>query len=132
MFVLFDFFFFFKQKTAYEMRISDWSSDVCSSDLWPLRKAAPLRSWQGRRRWSSVSCLFSSSSSRCRVQRARSGILRMNGCAEWTKRIPAATGGDRKSVVSGKSVSVRVALGGLRIIKKKKSKNYNMQEKQRK
>src|SRR3546814_19917645 len=30
MFVLF---FFFKQKTAYEMRISDWSSDVCSSDL---------------------------------------------------------------------------------------------------
>src|SRR3546814_7826807 len=28
-------FFFFKQKTAYEMRISDWSSDVCSSDLGP-------------------------------------------------------------------------------------------------
>src|SRR3546814_4643830 len=28
-----DHFFFFKQKTAYEMRISDWSSDVCSSDL---------------------------------------------------------------------------------------------------
>src|SRR3546814_11185340 len=26
--------FFFKQRTAYEMRISDWSSDVCSSDLW--------------------------------------------------------------------------------------------------
>src|SRR3546814_4194491 len=34
-------FFFFKQKTAYEMRISDWSSDVCSSDLWldPVEKA---------------------------------------------------------------------------------------------
>src|SRR3546814_2669488 len=30
--IVFDF-FFFKQKTAYEMRISDWSSDVCSSDL---------------------------------------------------------------------------------------------------
>src|SRR3546814_4724003 len=30
---LFYFCFFFKQKTAYEMRISDWSSDVCSSDL---------------------------------------------------------------------------------------------------
>src|SRR3546814_15225933 len=30
------FFFFFKQKTAYEMRISDWSSDVCSSDLLDL------------------------------------------------------------------------------------------------
>src|SRR3546814_15185282 len=33
MFVCISFFFFFKQKTAYEMRISDWSSDVCSSDL---------------------------------------------------------------------------------------------------
>src|SRR3546814_8022999 len=33
-YLCFDFgFFFFKQKTAYEMRISDWSSDVCSSDL---------------------------------------------------------------------------------------------------
>src|SRR3546814_6888763 len=32
-FVWFYFCFFFKQKTAYEMRISDWSSDVCSSDL---------------------------------------------------------------------------------------------------
>src|SRR3546814_8370113 len=31
-------FFFFKQKTAYEMRISDWSSDVCSSDLWGNRR----------------------------------------------------------------------------------------------
>src|SRR3546814_6547407 len=31
--IVFVFFFFFKQKTAYEMRISDWSSDVCSSDL---------------------------------------------------------------------------------------------------
>src|SRR3546814_6460637 len=31
--VFFSFVFFFKQKTAYEMRISDWSSDVCSSDL---------------------------------------------------------------------------------------------------
>src|SRR3546814_8953625 len=30
-------FFFVKQKTAYEMRISDWSSDVCSSDLWAGR-----------------------------------------------------------------------------------------------
>src|SRR3546814_7397228 len=33
--ILKDYFFFFKQKTAYEMRISDWSSDVCSSDLEP-------------------------------------------------------------------------------------------------
>src|SRR3546814_5051569 len=36
---LYMFFFFFKQKTAYEMRISDWSSDVCSSDLKDYPKA---------------------------------------------------------------------------------------------
>src|SRR3546814_16038609 len=59
-------FFFFKQKTAYEMRISDWSSDVCSSDLeckplsflllsrrsrLPLQPGLPLRrgaGWRGR------------------------------------------------------------------------------------
>src|SRR3546814_13659816 len=43
--IFFVFFFFFKQKTAYEMRISDWSSDVCSSDLravQPLADAAVL------------------------------------------------------------------------------------------
>src|SRR3546814_9533905 len=36
-------FFFFKQKTAYEMRISDWSSDVCSSDLCMRRNARGRR-----------------------------------------------------------------------------------------
>src|SRR3546814_5395367 len=39
-------FFFFKQKTAYEMRISDWSSDVCSSDLTvTLPKVFDLTAW---------------------------------------------------------------------------------------
>src|SRR3546814_16081127 len=38
--ICFLFVFFFKQKTAYEMRISDWSSDVCSSDLAPTPGAA--------------------------------------------------------------------------------------------
>src|SRR3546814_6579583 len=38
------FFFFFKQKTAYEMRISDWSSDVCSSDL----VSVPFRAYSRR------------------------------------------------------------------------------------
>src|SRR3546814_2977437 len=46
-------FFFFKQKTAYEMRISDWSSDVCSSDL------LILSTWVIGER-SSSSCLPSS------------------------------------------------------------------------
>src|SRR3546814_2763442 len=41
------FFFFFKQKTAYEMRISDWSSDVCSSDLYaPRADNAVFRYWR--------------------------------------------------------------------------------------
>src|SRR3546814_5580293 len=48
LYLLFFFFyvFFFKQKTAYEMRISDWSSDVCSSDLfdgrWPSLNCVSL------------------------------------------------------------------------------------------
>src|SRR3546814_20519736 len=45
-------FFFFKQKTAYEMRISDWSSDVCSSDLTlsaRLRQGAPRHEQQTHR-----------------------------------------------------------------------------------
>src|SRR3546814_14751210 len=40
-------FVFFKQKTAYEMRISDWSSDVCSSDLHPF-DGNILLDWRGR------------------------------------------------------------------------------------
>src|SRR3546814_7420359 len=39
--LVFGFFFCFKQKTAYEMRISDWSSDVCSSDLGGVDAARP-------------------------------------------------------------------------------------------
>src|SRR3546814_8641007 len=46
MVVVFLLFFFFKQKTAYEMRISDWSSDVCSSDLFARLSAKRKR---GRR-----------------------------------------------------------------------------------
>src|SRR3546814_7359608 len=41
--MFFCFFFFFKQKTAYEMRISDWSSDVCSSDLLGTRLQEALK-----------------------------------------------------------------------------------------
>src|SRR3546814_9623916 len=39
-------FFFFKQKTAYEMRISDWSSDVCSSDRRATKPEPPNQSHQ--------------------------------------------------------------------------------------
>src|SRR3546814_4295599 len=57
-FTVFVFIFFFKQKTAYEMRISDWSSDVCSSDLAdrrhhprPVPAGGGERRAPGARRW---------------------------------------------------------------------------------
>src|SRR3546814_6865231 len=46
---VFFFIFFFKQKTAYEMRISDWSSDVCSSDLLPAGVDGGLASARANR-----------------------------------------------------------------------------------
>src|SRR3546814_6621486 len=42
-------FFFFKQKTAYDMRISDWSSDVCSSDLGMEQPLGPCPFDRGKR-----------------------------------------------------------------------------------
>src|SRR3546814_12462816 len=109
---LFVFFFFFKQKTAYEMRISDWSSDVCSSDLVPVgshRPAPPVPRDAGpdRRR---DPCPHLPRRNRRRTRSRGSGRGR---------RVAYRCGGDRKSVVSGKSVSVSVDLGGRRIIKKK-------------
>src|SRR3546814_9288681 len=63
-----NFFFFFKQKTAYEMRISDWSSDVCSSDLnrlfvdailWMAGNAAHWRDLPGEfGKWTAVHARF--------------------------------------------------------------------------
>src|SRR3546814_6050317 len=92
------FVFFFKQKTAYEMRISDWSSDVCSSDLArfhrELAEQFPDALYGSRRDFSA----------------------KLAG--EFDAAL--ATGSDRKRVVKGKSVSVRVDLGGRRIIKKKR------------
>src|SRR3546814_3881275 len=59
---VYGFFFFFKQKTAYEMRISDWSSDVCSSDLLavaaPIPRLAPVTSaTRPERGWSFIALL---------------------------------------------------------------------------
>src|SRR3546814_3319616 len=59
--------FFFKQKTAYEMRISDWSSDVCSSDLeglWPDAMAKLPASGVGKRQLPAVGQKHSRSASR--------------------------------------------------------------------
>src|SRR3546814_3349615 len=84
--------FFYKQKKAYEMRISDWSSDVCSSDL-------------DRQQ------LFAQQQADDRIGHQPQPRLMWIGAGEQRR--------DRKSVVSGMSVSVRVDLGGLRIITNK-------------
>src|SRR3546814_15216616 len=90
------------------MRISDWSSDVCSSDL-PRQCAAsgPGGRRQHRRHYRAVRS--------ARHPASRRGLRR---ALHRSQSLLAVT--DRKSVVSGKSVSVRVDLGGRRIIKKKK------------
>src|SRR3546814_8632651 len=64
------FFFFFKQKTAYEMRISDWSSDVCSSDLVPADLPRSLRRTQCQRETLPRSS-FPGSTGRTRLQIGR-------------------------------------------------------------
>src|SRR3546814_20769388 len=92
MFILFcDLLVFFKQKTSYAMRISDWISDVCSSDL--LRVGVRIAQL---------------------AQRAHA-CLHVVGADRVVRQ-------DRKSGGEGKSVSVRVDLGGPRIIKPKQSK----------
>src|SRR3546814_2490885 len=101
-------FFFFKQKTAYEMRISDWSSDVCSSDLDTDITALGAQVDDAH--------LFDGLDEGIGTavhDRHFAGIHLDDDIvdAECVK-------GDRKSVVEGKSVSVRVDLGGRRIIKK--------------
>src|SRR3546814_12601813 len=110
------YFFFFKQKTAYEMRISDWSSDACSSDLregpHPLGRAARaarcaqadrgLHDRRQRRGGESAG----DEEGAGHVPRSRTAEPRKAGRAQ-----------DRQSVESGKSVSVRVDLGGRCILK---------------
>src|SRR3546814_16057058 len=96
-------FFCFKQKTAYEMRISDWSSDVCSSDLELGHRVALLHGFR---------CRDDSLGTAARA-------VRRDQDSEIKARPAPEGGADRKSVVEGTSVSVRVDLGGRRIIKKK-------------
>src|SRR3546814_20244403 len=107
------------------MRISDWSSDVCSSDLASLVRLCSAEPGAV----SPVLGLCRQHHRTLREFRARAvGVCRLRQapvraacrCQRW----PQCDGRlDRKSVVSGKSVSVRVDLGGRRTIKKKK-KDY--------
>src|SRR3546814_14699007 len=109
-------FVFFKQKTAYEMRISDWSSDVCSSD----REAFAVGAVGFR------IGLAEGGMQHCegRLEVAEPFHRRLDEHVAGEEGMPGAFADhahrqDRKSVVEGKSVSVRVDLRGRRIIKKK-------------
>src|SRR3546814_1423688 len=112
-------FFFFKQKTAYEVRISDWSSDVCSSDLVRLQpiglcylKAAV------KKHLPDVEIAIKDYRGGC----GRETVAVPKELKYLTDYYPVADQSplDRKSVALGKGVSVRVDSGGGRIIKKKK------------
>src|SRR3546814_13921794 len=112
------------------MRISDWSSDVCSSDLVAVRRPqAGHRRTTGRTPASggAVAALVELPSGRHRVR------LREPVPGSARRRVAAGAfgapwRGGRKSVVSGKSVSVRVDCGGSRYIQnnKKKTREKNM------
>src|SRR3546814_20692785 len=127
--------FFFKQKTAYEMRISDWSSDVCSSDLnqavvnavvpgvgvtqfiqnngstrvWGAEFEVIAVPWEGMEITSSLSLMDG------KYKKGSFSEVQVVNGQEVTvdlSDLPL----DRKSVVEGKSGSVRVDLGGRRPI----------------
>src|SRR3546814_14490163 len=107
------------------MRISDWSSDVCSSDLsdhsshfcfeqhTALHSGLFLPTGQYRNRVNA----HRSSPIRCSTRLMKSASCLRAACRQVFAQSQARIG-DRKSVVEGKSVSVRVDLGGRRIIKK--------------
>src|SRR3546814_16435595 len=121
------------------MRISDWSSDVCFSDLScggggsppststasasPRASPAELRIQCGKRPWRRIEATGRpvsmirkrGSEDACMASIIPVGAARVAGGVD-----PARYTGDRKSVVEGQSVSVRVDHGGRRIIKNKK------------
>src|SRR3546814_14247822 len=117
------------------MRISDWSSDVCSSDLARLLQPAPGRSERGLSEtlqdWIDTEYRYAAramlrSVSRVDLVKSRPGFaqnIRPRAGSIIASPVPAPYDPDpasaRKSVVSGKSVLVRVDLGGRVIIKKK-------------
>src|SRR3546814_13006917 len=98
------------------MRISDWSSDVCSSDLPWSSHASSSRAMVGR------AC----APARAGQRQVGERTLAVTAVAAVEQHWGAP---DRKSVVEGKSVSVRVDLGGRRNIKKKTQQSQTHESK---
>src|SRR3546814_17626928 len=99
--------FFIKHKTAYEMRISDWSSDVCSSDLAEVLDAFIADDFSGR-----SEIIIGEGGVRGLGRRRHRDFRRGMQLGE------DRGGADRQRVEQGKRVTVRVDLGGCRIHKK--------------
>src|SRR3546814_17328000 len=102
------------------MRISDWSSDVCSSDLAGRRRRVPPGRGEAVRLGGALGLVQHRQHQIARLRRREDAD---EGGQQRLVAIAAAARlfGDRKSVGEGKSVSVRVVLGGRRIIKQKKT-----------
>src|SRR3546814_5645982 len=111
---------FVKQKTAYEMRISDWSSDVCSSDLRTGGQhgtdAMYAKSQVAEALGEAMGIVFQAPGSKT-VYVVGDTIWRSEVDQNITRFKPDLI--ERKTVVRGKSVSVLVDLGGRRVHKKK-------------
>src|SRR3546814_12317825 len=109
------------------MRISDGSSDGCSSDLFPVhvfpvRKIGDLGNVRDY-----LETMIDALRKEAEAAAASSVFFRSGGQGQAATTVAQAAPGDRKSVVSGKSVSVRVDLGGRRIIKKKNIRQVSEQ-----
>src|SRR3546814_4535120 len=109
--------FFFKQKTAYEMRISDWSSDVCSSDLaeiLPRNSDADVQSWSAlqdfSRRCANCSSALRPADSSSRVNCARiaasSASRRCSSSLTRARSACTSAAGDDASAPASAAVSV--------------------------
>src|SRR3546814_17953498 len=114
------------------MRISDWSSDVCSSDLHDPSNQLGRRLVAGNEEKNEHLHGFIESQRLVAGLRIGAFLRRLGEHSDEVIAGPVVSLAtllgeeiDRKSVVSGKSVSVRVALGGRRIIKKKTQTHTN-------
>src|SRR3546814_17664565 len=95
------------------MRISDWSSDVCSSDLLAAAAGAPAAPEDG----ATAACVTG------RVTALEASVVPVADAGAAALAVAPTGGIDRKSVEEGQSVSLRVDLGGRSLIKKNTANN---------